>query len=236
MNHERMYEVDGKRVSTWNPFVGCNHSCNYCYASTIAKRQKHRCQKCYDFIPHSHPERLQYKFKEGETVFVCSMGDISFASFDQFVDILSVTGDYPRTTFYIQSKDPEYFIEYLERYSSFIDDNIVLGTTIETDRYLDASISSAPTPKLRYRAMKCLDHNRKYVTIEPIMEFDLRVLVGMIKEINPEFVYIGYNSRDSKNKHLPEPLLEKTKMLIQELEKITEVRCKLIRKAWWEKE
>ena len=76
----RMYEVDGKRVRTWNPFVGCLHDCIYCYAREQAKRRKKKCKKCYNFEPHAHPNRLNQKFKPDETVFVCSMADISFAN------------------------------------------------------------------------------------------------------------------------------------------------------------
>jgi len=49
---------------TWNPAVGCSKRCHdehgkiWCYAYWQAKRQKHRCQQCYEFIPHLHPERL----------------------------------------------------------------------------------------------------------------------------------------------------------------------------------
>lgn len=248
MKIERMYEVKGKRVPTWNPFVGCGYNCSYCYARAIAKRQKHRCLKCYDFVPHLHPERINKKFKQGETVFVCSMGDISFASFEQFNQILEVISYYPNTTFYIQSKNPVYFNEYIKHYSSDVRSNTVLGTTIETNythcfnHYAtETVISKAPYPVDRKNAMvklpyqKCLTEFSKYVTIEPIMEFNMDVMVQWIQEIKPEFVYIGYNTRDSKNKHLPEPSLAKTEALIAVLEKITEVRLKLIRKAWWEK-
>jgi hypothetical protein len=75
---------------------------------------------------------------------------------------------------------------------------------------------------------------RTYITIEPIMDFDMGEMLSWIDKIQPEFVYIGYNSRDSAKKHLPEPSLAKTEALISVLEKITEVRLKLIRKAWWE--
>jgi DNA repair photolyase len=232
MKKERMYEIEGKRVPTWNPFIGCRHNCTYCYASDIAKRQKHRCQNCYDFVPHLHPDRLQKRFKKGETVFVCSMGDISFAAFDTFTGILAVISNQPKTTFYIQSKDPIYFREYLERFGCSIGDNVVLGTTIETNRNTK-QYSNAPIPTYRYEAMKLLKH-REYVTIEPIMDFDMSEMLSWLIEIKPEFVYIGYNSKDRKNKHLPEPSLAKTEALIAVLEKITEVRLKLIRKAWWE--
>lgn len=232
MKKERMYEIEGKRVPTWNPYVGCGHNCSYCYARDIAKRQKHRCWKCYKFIPHLHLDRVQKKFKQGETVFVCSMGDISFATMDTFTGILDVISNQPKTTFYIQSKDPIYFSDYLKRFGCSIGDNVVLGTTIETNRNT-TKYSNAPIPTYRYEAMKAINH-RKYVTIEPIMNFDMDEMVQWIEEIKPEFVYIGYNSRDSANKHLPEPSLAKTEALIAALGKITEVRLKLIRKAWWE--
>ena len=233
MKQERMYEIKGKRVATWNPYVGCGHNCIYCYARDIAKRQKHRCQECYNFVPHLHIKRLHKKFKAGETVFVCSMGDISFATFDVFTGILDVIRNQPETTFYIQTKDPIYFAEYLERFKH-IADNVVLGTTIETNRNTRLRYTSAPNPTDRYEAMKLLNH-RKYVTIEPIMNFDLDVIVTWVENIKPEFVYIGYNSRDRDTMHLPEPSLAKTEELIVELEKFTEVRQKLIRKSWRER-
>lgn len=232
MKKERMYEIKGKRVPTWNPYVGCRHNCTYCYARDIAKRQKHRCLECYEFVPHLHPERLLKKYKQGETVFVCSMGDISFATFDTFTGILAVIRNQPKTTFYIQSKDPIYFREYLERFGCSIGDNVILGTTIETNRNTK-EYSYAPLPQYRYDAMKLLSHC-EYVTIEPIMDFDMDVMVQWIEEIKPEFVYIGYNSRDRDTRHLPEPSLAKTEALIEKLKKITEVRLKLIRMAWWE--
>ncbi|MCK5374102.1 MAG: hypothetical protein KAJ40_02350, partial [Alphaproteobacteria bacterium] len=54
----------------------------------------------------------------------------------------------------------------------------------------------------------------------------------MIHSIDPEVVYIGY---DSKKNKLPEPTLDETNELINRLrEHGFEVREKLISKAWYE--
>ena len=44
-------------AKTWNPFKGCEFDCSYCVPSfqLQAKRQMHRCDACYRYIPHCHP-------------------------------------------------------------------------------------------------------------------------------------------------------------------------------------
>jgi len=161
------------------------------------------------------------------------MGDISFATPDEMAQIMDVIHNHPKTTFMIQSKRQEaYLYGRIHPYP----DNCIFGTTLETN-YNTSRFSKAPLPILRELWMALSHaHSRKYVTIEPIMEFDLDVMVSWIQEINPEFVYVGYNNLDSKNLHLPEPSLEKTLKLIEELEQFTEVRLKTLRKAWWQSE
>ena len=55
------------------------------------------------------------------------------------------------------------------------------------------------------------------------MDFDLPELVQMIKDISPEFVSVG---ADSKGHNLPEPSGEKVSALIEELEKFSQVKQK----------
>jgi hypothetical protein len=155
------------------------------------------------------------------------MGDLSFAPREWQREILLKIKDSAETTFLIQSKNPA------KIYRLFLPENLIIGTTIETDREdIYEGISKAPSLFYRFWIMSHFRHKRKAVTIEPILEFDIDCLISWILEISPEFVYVGY---DSKWNYLPEPTLEKTELLIERLRELGfDVRPKLLRKAWWE--
>jgi hypothetical protein len=72
---------------------------------------------------------------------------------------------------------------------------------------------------------------KRFISIEPILDFDLDEFLEAIDDITPEFgVAIGY---DNYNHHLPEPTLEKTMALIKGLEDAgIKVYRKTLRKAW----
>jgi len=235
-----MYEENRKSL---NAFVGCEHGCVYCLPSfqRQAKRQKNRCLDCYNYEPHFHPERLLKappKTVGDQFVFFPSSADIAFALPNELRSMLDYAKKYQDTTFLMQSKAPKVFLDKSLEFPN----NMILATTIETDRtefwsnpsryktYWEIS-PKTPTPSKRVRAMLELTHKRKGVTIEPILSFHLQVLSMWIKWIAPEFVYVGYDNHNCK---LPEPSLEKTRRLIADLELITEVRVKTLRKAWWE--
>ena len=69
-----------------------------------------------------------------------------------------------------------------------------------------------------------------YVTIEPIMDFDLDEMVNLIKRCKPEQVNIGKNT--NKMVQLPEPPKNKVLSLIDELLKFTTVHIKDNIKEW----
>ena len=75
--------------------------------------------------------------------------------------------------------------------------------------------NTAPAPEERYKAMLQMK-GRKFVTIEPVLDFDVDILAKWIGEINPEFLNLG---ADSKNHNLPEPTVEKIFALVDELKK-----------------
>lgn len=67
---------------TWNPIVGCSgKGCAvraHCWAKMMAKRQKHKCKLCYEFLPHYHSERWiePFKRKKSARIGVCFSGDL----------------------------------------------------------------------------------------------------------------------------------------------------------------
>jgi hypothetical protein len=63
----------------------------------------------------------------------------------------------------------------------------------------------------------------KYITVEPVMDFDLGKFTEIIKACSPRQVNIG---ADSGNNRLPEPPKEKILKLVKELCRFTEVKVK----------
>ena len=197
-------------TQTWNPFVGCAFACTYCVPSFQAqkKRQKHDCDECYTYKPHQHPDRLGKIPANVGTIFVCGAADMKFCKPDfmrKILDDIKAANEKQqgkaKQTFYMQSKQPECFEPYLEQ----LPDNVVLVTTLETNR--DAGydkVSKAPPPSKRFKQFLALDYPRKVVTIEPVMDFDTEPFAKWITQIKPERVWLGYNSREA-SVMLPEP-------------------------------
>jgi hypothetical protein len=96
--------------------------------------------------------------------------------------------------------------------------------TIETNRFYDNIMGFSLLPQERAYYLSKLKENR-YVTIEPIMQFDLKPMVELIKKCEPKQVNIGANSLQ-KMFPVPEPTGEEIKELIYELEKFTIVHKK----------
>jgi len=235
-----MYSDSKKNIS---PCVGCKHECVYCVNSfqRQMKRQRWRCEYCYTFIPHSHPERLQILKKalpdkqgkigkglpittKDEFIWINSSGDITFADESLMCEILEIIKKITNRTFFFQTKDPKCFNKY------DFPKNSILCITLETDKDEGyAQISKAPMPTKRFNDFCDIEHAKKRVTIEPIIEFNNDMFIDMLKELQPEIVTIGY---DSKNCGLPEPSLKDTMELCKEIMKFTKVKTKTIRERY----
>jgi protein gp37 len=121
---------------------------------------------------------------------------------------------YPDNTYLLQSKNPARFAFFP------IKKNMIISTTVESD--FEANLfSNAPPAAARVMALGGLnDSIKKMVTIEPVMDFNTKELLRLIKWVNPIQVNIG---ADSGNHNLPEPPAEKIKELITELKTFTRV-------------
>ena len=195
----------------------CPHRCKYCYV----QRNPHGVHPRWKGKLRLIEEELKINYGLGKTIFIEHMSDLfSEWTFPNWIQaILSHCRRYPDNIYVIQTKCPTRILNYL----TFFPKKFIVGTTIESNR--PYSETRADPPIARYRGMKELKKLaiETFVTIEPIMDFDLEVLIKWLKNIKPAFVNIG---ADSKRSNLPEPPAEKVKELIGELRKITEVKIK----------
>ena len=191
---------------TWNPIKGkCPHDCSYCYMKRFPQGELRLDEKCF-----------KDNLGESNFIFVGSSTDM-FADkipFKWIMRVLNYCNEYPKNTYLFQTKNPKRFSEFYGEYPP----NTIWGITLETDNPT-VCLSKAPDPEDRIFWIK--DWPEKMVSIEPIMDFNLEKFVNMIKEIKPNFVSIG---ADSKKNYLPEPSATKILALIKELEKFTKER------------
>jgi DNA repair photolyase len=198
-------DTNGKTMITWNPFTGCRFDCSYCWAKKLAEG---RLKKVYPngFIPEAHQARYAKRFKPGEFVFVCSMGDIAFAPYATKLAIHDTVFNNLETKFLYCTKSPTVYNDSL-----FNGENAYHGCTIETNRPYPHSIGKAPSVEARLLVMAALESKHKFISIEPIMDFDLDVFVDWLVSIKPEIVEVG---ADNYQNGLPEPSPEKLQALM----------------------
>jgi DNA repair photolyase len=218
---------------TWNPISGCFFNCVYCWAKELALtklKNSHRYSR--GFKPSLNESEFRLKFSSGDLVFVSDMGDM----FGDFIPeawikrVLDHIRQFPEADFLFMTKNPKRYLTLLP----YIPRNAILGVTIETTKdeiMQNDKISIAPLPTKRYEAMKALDWDKKMLSIEPILDFDLNTFTKWIDEINPFIIYVGYDNYSNK---LREPTLKETTKLLNMLPETSLVIRKTIRPAWFE--
>lgn len=230
-----------KSVSqTWNVMTGCLHACSYCWSRKLANGRlrkrylenrnismplflpyemtyggvKHDGYDPYSdpFYPRIWPERMKKTFKPGVMVFVAAMGDImgEWWPTEWILYVLDRIRSFPRADFLLCSKNPERYLDF------DFPDNVILGTTLETNRETWGYSWAAP-PELRQHCLAANTHPRKLISIEPIMDMEVSVILDWVREISPEIVEVG---ADNYRNNLPEPVRWQVTALLDGLKAI----------------
>jgi DNA repair photolyase len=192
---------------TWNTIKGeCFHDCSYCYMKRWGKL-KH---------VHFDVKELNTDLGEGNFIFVGSGCDMWADNIpDEWIFTTLCHCNKFDNSYLFQTKNPHNIRRILIP-------NSHVCVTLETNRHYPEIMRNSPTPKQRVEQMKLIRHPL-YITIEPIMDFDLHEFLEILKECEPIQVNIG---ADSGNHKLPEPPLEKVLELITELGKFTTIHNK----------
>lgn len=211
---------------TWNPMGGrCPHGCSYCY------------MKPHTHIEHLYLDERELKgsFPANSFIFIGTNTDV-FATdmpsewinkvLDFCVDVTSIQRENERTRFLLQTKNPARILEFIN-HPLLKNGQVVVCMTLETNRHYPDIMNNAPLIKDRAKAMaKIAEHGiLTYVTVEPIMDFDLDEFVELIRMCKPEQVNIGKNSKEYIAV-LPNPTIGKTIELVKELTNFTKVEIK----------
>jgi hypothetical protein len=199
---------------TWNPLAGkCTHACSYCstnkfyYPSLIEK---------YSGEQRLVEKELKTNLGSGNFIFVCAQNDLFNLSVphDIIQKVLNYCSQF-RNDYLFQSKNPFKFINS----SLWFPNTSVFCTTIETNRFYEKIMGNTPRSEERAYYLP-ID---SYITIEPILNFDLKDFITLLKGAKPRQINVG---ADSGHNNLPEPSKEKILELIFELEKFTVVKVK----------
>lgn len=142
---------------TWNPIVGCERCCWYCYAFRLARRFPDRFPA--GFKPTFHSERLYepWDFKQPRKIFVCSMADL-FASWtpkEWRNRVISSAWRCPVDhTFQLLTKSPENInlIAY--------PDNFWIGATVTNEN---------PAEWERIEQIKKVGAGARFISFEPLL-------------------------------------------------------------------
>lgn len=182
----------------------CSHKCSYCYVDSFRARAPK-----YQGTLRLIEKELLVPYGKGKTIFVEHCNDLFAEEVPTkwIQEIIDHCHRFPDNMYVFQTKNPGRY-----RHHCF-PEKYILGVTIETNRTIP-NIGLAPQPTTRMADMAEQLMKTKFITIEPILDFDVDYFANWILLIYPDFVNIG---ADSKGHNLPEPSMEKVQALINKL-------------------
>ena len=180
---------------TFNTVKGtCEHDCSYCYMKNWHERGAIKLDN----------EEFKTDLGTGNFIFVGSGTDLFAQNVPK--EWIIKTLDYCQyfnnglfdcfgNRYLFQSKNPKRILEFI---THPVFEKSVVCTTIETNRNYPEIMNNSPKIIERVLSMEKIAEKgiKTFVTIEPIMYFDLPELLAFVKRCKPDQVNIGANSKE----------------------------------------
>lgn len=200
---------------TFNTIKGeCPHFCSYCYMKKWGKQNPVRFDE----------KELKTDLGKGNFIFVGSSCDMfADAIPDLWIERTLEHCEKFDNKYLFQTKNPKKINKFLGSFvGGYLYKKSIVCITLESDIWHQV-MQNSPKPIDRALYFECINIP-KYITIEPIIKFNLKEFVDLIKDCGQiEQINIG---ADSGNNNLPEPSEEEIFSLVAELEKFTTVKLK----------
>lgn len=190
----------------------CPNLCSYCYVQSMARRFPGLRDR-YSGPPRLVEKELKVNYgllwrpdgdpawRSEKTIFVENCSDLFAEGIPRHMISSVILHCYRshENEYVFQTKNPARVGGFLD----FFPPRFLIGTTAESNRHFQ-SMSISPTPLERLKAMRFLNlpSSQKFITIEPILRFDVDQFVDEIRQSYADTIYVG---ADSKGHHLPEP-------------------------------
>lgn len=216
--------IEGSNMYLWvdamHTHLGglCKHKCRYCYVENPRYGRPERytgesrlVDKEFN-VDYDEKTLMKVCGKYPATIFIEHCNDLFEKTMpEEFIlRIFAHCECHSENTYVFQTKNPARYFHFDGKFPN----NSIRGCTIETNRNIEG-ISEAPPMEDRMFAMEKLT-GRKFLTLEPILDFDVDILASWVARVKPDFLNLG---ADSKNHGLPEPTVEKVLALVEELKK-----------------